>query len=276
LGTLEKPERVIVIGDVHGCVEELIDLIEKIELAQDDLLIFVGDLLHKGPDCGLVVEYVMELAEINHVVLVWGNHEEKHMRWLRHEQRRLETGRQNPTRHVKDYPNTQNQLDETAIDFLAGKTYPVYMYYRFPGHIVTHAGIPRCLQTLPDNQSLSVESSKALPKKQRYRLKMLYRVRYENSKGYMVSMGDESPTDHYWAEKYDGRFGHCVFGHQPVIRPLIYKHATGIDTGCVYGQNLTAYVYHIDSATSHTVSVPANRAYILKHQFMNRDPEEEH
>ena len=52
--------RKVVIGDVHGCLEELITLIAKLNLNETDEVVFVGDLLNKGPDSFGVWRYVQE------------------------------------------------------------------------------------------------------------------------------------------------------------------------------------------------------------------------
>ena len=47
--------RVIVIGDVHGCLEELLDLLRKVEFMPGDLVLFLGDLVAKGPKSKAVI-----------------------------------------------------------------------------------------------------------------------------------------------------------------------------------------------------------------------------
>ena len=73
--------RYIIIGDVHGMLVELQALIEKVELRPDDCIVFVGDLVDKGPSPEGVVRYVKALSEDYDVVVVEGNHEEKHRRF---------------------------------------------------------------------------------------------------------------------------------------------------------------------------------------------------
>ena len=75
--------RKVVIGDVHGCLEELITLIAKLNLNETDEVVFVGDLLNKGPDSFGVWRYVQERNNFNgaKVVFCWGNHEDKHYRY---------------------------------------------------------------------------------------------------------------------------------------------------------------------------------------------------
>ncbi|CAN0133648.1 unnamed protein product, partial [Hapterophycus canaliculatus] len=65
------PPRIIAIGDVHGCVNELKDLVRKVEYWPGDLLLFLGDLVAKGPSSAGVVRTARELGGVS----VRGNHE---------------------------------------------------------------------------------------------------------------------------------------------------------------------------------------------------------
>ena len=69
-------ERVIAIGDVHGCIHALDTLIEAIAPTRRDLLVFLGDLIDHGRDSRDVLERLVELQSICQVVLIQGNHEE--------------------------------------------------------------------------------------------------------------------------------------------------------------------------------------------------------
>jgi serine/threonine protein phosphatase 1 len=71
--------RTVIVGDIHGCFDELLDLLEKVDLRPDDLLISVGDLVDRGPAPGDVVEFFR--GRPNSVVLM-GNHERKHVRGI--------------------------------------------------------------------------------------------------------------------------------------------------------------------------------------------------
>jgi serine/threonine protein phosphatase 1 len=68
---------VYVVGDVHGCRRELDALVERLGVTADDLLVFVGDLVRKGPDNRGVVDFVREAPN---AVSVRGNNEEKLLR----------------------------------------------------------------------------------------------------------------------------------------------------------------------------------------------------
>ena len=77
--------RTFVIGDVHGCRVELEELIMKFKLTDKDRVIFVGDLVHKGPDSVGVLALVANLKTYCKVDLVAGNHEEKQLRFIKRE-----------------------------------------------------------------------------------------------------------------------------------------------------------------------------------------------
>ncbi len=69
--------RTLIIGDVHGCAEELEQLLDKARVARDDHVVFVGDLVAKGPDS----RGVIALARGCNATIVRGNHEEKLLQW---------------------------------------------------------------------------------------------------------------------------------------------------------------------------------------------------
>jgi bis(5'-nucleosyl)-tetraphosphatase (symmetrical) len=70
--------RVIIIGDVHGCLEELTLLLDQCSFEEEnDTLIFVGDLVNKGPSSVGVVRFVHDLALRGVAYSVVGNHDEK-------------------------------------------------------------------------------------------------------------------------------------------------------------------------------------------------------
>jgi serine/threonine protein phosphatase 1 len=68
---------IYVVGDVHGCLRELETLVDRIDPAADDLFVFVGDLVRKGPDSKGVVDLV---RESENMLTVRGNNEEKLLR----------------------------------------------------------------------------------------------------------------------------------------------------------------------------------------------------
>jgi serine/threonine protein phosphatase 1 len=69
--------RTLIIGDIHGCFAELLDLCEKAGIGEDDVVFSVGDLVDRGPDPSGVVNFFR--TRPNSAALV-GNHERKHIR----------------------------------------------------------------------------------------------------------------------------------------------------------------------------------------------------
>ena len=70
--------RCYVIGDIHGCLEELTYLLENLPLEDSDRLIFLGDYVDRGPDPKGVVSYLIErqLKEDQDLIFLKGNHDD--------------------------------------------------------------------------------------------------------------------------------------------------------------------------------------------------------
>lgn len=68
-------DKIYVVGDIHGMYDKLISLMNKFSLKDDDLLIFLGDYIDRGPDSALCMEYVKKLDLLPNVVALMGNHE---------------------------------------------------------------------------------------------------------------------------------------------------------------------------------------------------------
>lgn len=226
-----------IIGDVHGMLDPLQELVDKLEIKTSDKLIFVGDLIDKGPSSIDVVKYVESLrctAEYE-IVLVEGNHEDRMRRYLRNLKLRPRVANEQAAR-APELERLREQLASEGMEFLDWWV----PFYRCKIHdvLVVHGGIPGTLQNFP----VSVEEACALIGREAKRFEKIYRTRFVHAKsGEFLALGDQGPADPFWAEVYDGRFGHVVFGHQPFLNgPAEFPYATGIDTGAVHGGGLTA------------------------------------
>ena len=76
--------RSYVIGDIHGCLDELRCLIEALPLESGDRMVFLGDYIDRGPDSKGVVTYMLDLQKTDDLELVClkGNHEDMFMAYL--------------------------------------------------------------------------------------------------------------------------------------------------------------------------------------------------
>jgi len=68
--------RTLAIGDVHGCHQALVALLAVLKPAPDDTVVFVGDVVDRGPDSKQVVDRILELRKSCKVIFILGNHEE--------------------------------------------------------------------------------------------------------------------------------------------------------------------------------------------------------
>jgi serine/threonine protein phosphatase 1 len=73
--------RHLIIGDIHGCYQELQDLLDLAALATGDAIIALGDILDRGPDPLAVLQFFSTRVD---ATTLYGNHEDKHVRWFRH------------------------------------------------------------------------------------------------------------------------------------------------------------------------------------------------
>tara|TARA_B100000131_G_scaffold45449_1_gene40633 strand:- start:9070 stop:9834 length:765 start_codon:yes stop_codon:yes gene_type:complete len=222
-----------IIGDVHGCLVELQRLVGSLKEKGVDEFIFVGDLVDKGPDSAGVLRFVRSLGDEN-TVIVQGNHENKNFRFWK----KVEADNRDKAMEMKGAEELSAVMESTDQDLRDWLRHKVVPYFRKDFYTVVHGGITPKLESLPDDPS-------TLSGKEKKRVDRVMYTRYVNDAGSMVVFGEETGQDDYWADIYDGRFGHVFFGHQPFLyksMPVSFKHATGLDLGCVHGGHLCAVI----------------------------------
>lgn len=192
-------DRTIIVGDVHGCRAELEALLASVGFSSGDRLVFVGDLIARGPDS----LGVLDVARRTGAVIVRGNHEEKLIDW-RHGGGKGSLGET----HLELAVNMRD------VDWTLLETSPLWVDLPEHGARVVHAGL------FPD---VPIEEQEAA---------VLLHVRSVEVKGKGRML---------WGAAYQGP-PHVVFGHNAVEGLQLHPHATGLDTGCVYGRALTAMV----------------------------------
>jgi len=249
--------RTIFIGDVHGCREELSQLLEALQPSPGkDRVIFVGDLVDKGPHSLEVLRDVKRLLNtLPGSVVVSGNHEEKASRFAK------------AGKFVEPWCEVATPEDWAFIDSM-----PLTWYDESLNIRVVHGGIfPALLQKHPD----AFEKIEARGDKWRKgggkvlnRARRMLRVRYVGQEsGDMIALNENKPGDPFWADVYDGSQGFVVYGHSPWLDKQVRVNsdrAIGIDTACVFGGALTAYVVEKDGEggeITEVVQVQARKQY---------------
>ncbi len=234
-----------VIGDVHGCRTELESLLTKLGYAlvhdqhgrlvdavppDQRKAVFVGDLVDRGPDSPGVLRLVMGMVTAGHAFCVPGNHENKLVRALQGRQVRVSHGLE----------TTLAQLAAEPAEFRAQVQqfcYELVSHLVLDGGrlVVAHAGL-----------------------KQAYHGRASARVRSFALYGDTTGETDEFglPVRYPWAQDYRGP-AMVLYGHTPIPQPEWVNNTMCLDTGCVFGGNLTALRY----PEKQVVSVPATQVW---------------
>jgi len=234
-----------IIGDVHGCFDELKSLLNKlgyqINYSETDAkykvipstsrkAVFVGDLVDRGPNSPEVLRLVMDMVQAGLAYCVVGNHDDKLYRKL--------CGRNVQVRHGLEL--TMEQLGKYRREFVQRiriflECLPHHIMLDNGRLVIAHAGL---------KEHLHGKHGKTI------RDLCLY--------GPTTGALDEKglPVRLDWAADYSGT-AIVVYGHTPVHTPTWKNNTLNIDTGCVFGGKLTALTYPDNILTS----VDAQQAY---------------
>ena len=250
--------RIIIIGDIHGCILEFDELLDQLRITDADQVFCIGDLIDRGPDSVSVVKRCVELSKFCNFKLILGNHEEKFLRYLNHIEKK--TGLENQMKGTEEFPLLLEKLDSTDIELIKNA------YYSFSLNqeniTLLHGGISTNVKfPFPETYQYEVHSPKMFKG-----LDLVTKVRFLNSEGKFVSLNEETEKDSYWADVYDGSFGHIYFGHQPFMQetPKEFSHATGLDTGCVFGGWLSSCL--VESSKKKYIVYKSNNQYATRKQ----------
>jgi diadenosine tetraphosphatase ApaH/serine/threonine PP2A family protein phosphatase len=215
----------IIIGDVHGCADELALLLRVCGAGTDDEVVLVGDLVAKGPDSRGVLALVGEIG----ARAVRGNHDARVLSWRAAQKQ----GVPEPPLSLT-HLTVARSLDEREWAMLDG----LPLFLRLPQHnaLVVHAGL---MPGVP----VEVQDPE-----------LLMNMRSIGPDGSGTKVPDEGVL---WGSLWRGP-ELVVFGHHASRGLQQHRLAIGLDTGCVYGGSLTAYVL----PEGRFVSVPARRQYV--------------
>ncbi|MBF0589359.1 MAG: symmetrical bis(5'-nucleosyl)-tetraphosphatase [Magnetococcales bacterium] len=255
------------IGDVHGCYGSLKRLLERIHFnPQQDRLLFVGDLINRGPDSLDVVRFVQDLGE--RAVVLMGNHEA----WI------IGALCGNTLPFFQDYLQTLKGSKELDTMFDWWRGLPFIHQEPELGITMVHAGLhphwsmatcleraealhqlfmnpsrlTQLMQSFPDRLIEEDPGTEDPVRQAQFDLALFTRIRLCTAQGALLWPRNRSGLSPYQAPKggniyqpwYQQRRWvpgeHVIYGHWAAAGLTLHAHCTGLDAGCVYGGRLSA------------------------------------
>ncbi len=227
-------KEIFVIGDIHGCADELTALLDKLPLRPDTAVVFVGDYIDRGPASRRVIDTVLDLGKRVPVYPLMGNHEALLLDFME------EPSPLNSARFIyngggatlQSYCEKPGDYDfpETHVAFLLS----LKLAYQTDSYVFVHAGLP----DLPLNEI----------HEQAHRETLLW-IR-----------GPFHRSSFRWGKT-------VVHGHSRVPRVEIKPQRINVDTGCVYDNLLSAI--HLPSRQVFSVA----KRGAVEHTFLREPPE---
>ncbi|BAC13179.1 bis(5'-nucleosyl)-tetraphosphatase PrpE [Oceanobacillus iheyensis] len=249
--------KIDIIGDVHGCLEELEELLFKLgyqikngtyQHSNNRQIVFVGDITDRGPDSIKVIKLVYQLVKEKLAYYIPGNHCNKLYRFFQGNKVMEKHGLETTTAEYRSLSKEkQNNIKHKFIELYERS--PLYLHLKNINVIIAHAGIPEHLIGKKDKRTKTF-------------------VLYGDITGEFDTTG--KPIRRDWAKHYHGD-SWIVYGHTPVLEPRVVNHTINIDTGCVFGNKLTAYRF----PEKEFVSVASRQPFIAE-KFTDFNVSNEH
>ncbi|WP_077703110.1 bis(5'-nucleosyl)-tetraphosphatase PrpE [Virgibacillus dokdonensis] len=220
--------KIDVIGDVHGCFEELEQLFSKLGYKKEQIIyihpqqrvpVFVGDITDRGPHSLNVITLVYHMV-ITHkkARYVPGNHCNKLYRYFLGNKVQLRHGLETTVAEYKRCSKEEQAIIRQRFMTLYEQA-PLYLQIPECNAIIAHAGIKESYVGRADKKVTSF-------------------VLYGDTTGEFHA--DGRPVRRDWAAYYQGDKW-IIYGHTPVLQPRFLNKTVNIDTGCVFGNQLTAF-----------------------------------
>lgn len=196
----EMQGRLLAVGDIHGCLDPLRQLMEQVRPMEEDRIVFLGDYIDRGPHSRGVIDYLLDLGRrFPRTVFLKGNHEAMFLDFLRGAPALpflvnggLATLRSYEMAEDSNLPREHRDFFEALL--------PLWQCRDF---VFVHAGLrPQVPIDEQDEADL------------------------------LWIRGEFMDSDYDWGKT-------VVFGHTPLLQPLLRPRRIGLDTGAVYGRALT-------------------------------------
>ena len=198
-------QKIFAVGDIHGCYDKLRALMDKLPIdMKRDQLLFIGDYVDRGTSSIQVLDYLIDLQKRSSgIIFLKGNHEDMLQNYLDGNDRftyLLNSGQQTLDAYLKNRNASEDYpVPEEHLEFLKA----LRLYHQTDEYIFVHAGL---------RDGIPLESQKEAD---------------------LLWIRDEFIYSDY-------NFGkRVIFGHTPFKEPLVQVNKIGIDTGAVYGNQLT-------------------------------------
>ena len=211
--------KIIIYGDLHGCLDEFKQLRAKVNPTKNDKEIIIGDIVDRGLKSNELLEYVRE----NKISSIMGNHEYKYIRYKKHQDVFIKTGKKNPIKLDEKQQYIYDNLSSDDFKYLNSLS----LFIKLDNLTLVHAGIT-------NNINLDTALKKDLEK--------ILWIRYLDKSQNPISLYDNHKDAKLWSESYNGNQGIIVYGHNVFDEVRLDKYSVGIDTGCAYGGRLTALI----------------------------------
>ena len=199
--------RLIAVGDIHGCHAEFAELLNQLELKAGDRVVLLGDLVNRGPDSTKVIDLARSVGAVS----LLGNHELRLLKFRKtgdrkymkeHDLETFDSLRPDDWAYLESMKLTFEEPELNTV-FVHGGFMPGEPWQKQPSEVVTR---------------IQVIDKEGRPRKRA-----------------------DAPDAPSWAELWGGP-PFVVYGHTPRVEVYRLKWSIGIDTACVMGGLLTAYI----------------------------------
>ncbi len=212
-----------IVGDVHGCFDELIKLLDKLGWRKDDKgqywhpqnrkLCFVGDLVDRGPASAAVLRLAMQMLQAGRAYWVKGNHDHKWARYLKGHNVQISHG---IVETINQFKTESQAFKDQVYDLI--ERLPIYAVLDEAKLIIAHAGLEEKFHFK------KTKGAKAF-------------ALFGKSSGKYDTNG--YPIRIRWQDDYRGK-PTIVYGHVALDNVEDVNNCIDVDTACVFGGKLTA------------------------------------